>query len=187
MKNSSIILFLIFITTINIAQPLRFGVRLDAFALHTEKLETGTNYVNKYTVFFPRAGYLFFKGSLNEIAKIDAILRVGYLDANDYSGFELGMFLDKYIFNKVYLLLGFTVHFNRQMENNQYNRYDISHSKPINLLNAGIGYDLTAHFFFELNLDYALNNEYGFSHFNTNIEKPKNVYNIIRLGLGYKI
>ena len=185
----NIVLIIVFLPTLIYSQPsLNVGVKLDAFVLHTEKLETVTNYDNKYTFFTPRAGYLFINGTLNKKAKINAALRLGYLNANDYSGFELGMFLNKYFLKNMYLQFGFNIHFNRE-ELIKNDIIDKSHSKTINYLSAGIGFDFTDHVFIELILDYALNNEYGFS---TPIDskyfaKPKNIFNIFRIGLGYKI
>ena len=188
-KVMKIVLIIVFLPALIFSQPsINIGVKLDAFVLHTEKLETVINYNNKYTSFVPRAGYLFMKGTLNKKARIDADLRLGYLDANDYSGFELGIFLDKYFLKNMYFQFGFNIHFNRE-EITRNDILDKSHSKPINFLSAGIGLDFTKHIFTELIFDYALNNEYGISTpFDQKYSaKTKNIFNIFRIGFGYKI
>ena len=189
LKITKFILVFVFIPSLIYSQAtINIGVKLDAFALHTEKLKTVTNYENKYTFFAPRAGYLFINGTLKKKAKIGAALRLGYLDANDYSGFELGMFLNKYFLKNMYVQLGFNIHFNqKKIINNDI--HDKSDSKTINFLSAGIGLDFTKHIFIELIFDYALNNEYGISvPFDQKYsEKDKNIFDIFRIGLGYKI
>ncbi len=189
LKIIKIILVFVFIPSLIYSQAtINIGVKLDAFALHTEKLKTVTNYENKYTFFAPRAGYLFIHGTLNKKAKIGAALRLGYLDADDYSGFELGMFLNKYFLKNMYFQLGFNIHFNQEKIFCN-DIHDKSDSKPINFLSAGIGLDFTKHIFAELIFDYALNNEYGISvPFDQKYSaKAKNVFDIFRIGLGYKI
>ncbi len=111
------------------------------------------------------------------------------MDANDYSGFELGVFINKYVYKKLYLVLGFNIHFNRQVTTTENGIFHKSHSKPINFLSAGFGFDLTEDFFIEANFGYVLNNEYGVStlYEPSYSPKPKNIYNIIKLGLGINI
>ncbi len=182
------LLILIFLTSVTSGQSIDYGIKAFAFALKTEKLETATSYENGYKFFPPRAVYLFLKGTLNKNEMIEAALNLGYLDANDYSGMELGIFLSKYISQEIYLQFGFNMHFNGE-KTNGINILDKSHSKVINFISAGAGYDFTNRISAELVFDYALKNEYGFS---TPLEpeysgKPKNIFHIIKFGLGYKI
>jgi hypothetical protein len=167
---------------------VKFGIKLDAFALHTEKLASVNNYQNKYDLSPPRAAYLFLKANLSQGSNSYVTFRAGYLYASDFSGFELGMFFYKYLVENTYLHIGVNIHFNRE----KIIRNDIidkSHSKPINFVSAGLGYYFTKHLFTELSVDFALNTEYGISTpLNQNIpSKPKSIFNIIRLGIGYQI
>ncbi len=187
MKKLSIILLLILPSIFFSQQSISFGVKIDAFALNTEKFTTVTNSQKGFNYFPPSAVYLFLKGNLSNESKSFYVLRIGALDAKDFNGFEFGALFEKYFMENTYLLLGLNMHFNKE-KIIRTDMIDKSHSKTINLLTAGLGYDLTNSLFAEMSFDYSLNREYGITTpLDQNIPaKPKSIYNVIRFGIGYK-
>ncbi|QQS36091.1 MAG: hypothetical protein IPM56_17925 [Ignavibacteriales bacterium] len=194
MKNvdwkNAVILILIIPLSSTSAQNLKLGFQLESFQYftNTDVINRTTNlsvsnYSSAFGAFAPTSLYLKFDVGITNELMLE--FKPGFLFADDYTGYEAGIF-SKY---KIYKFANLIAFFNYHANNDYSSNTGGATSKGISLLGAGVGVDICEMIVLELLYSIPISeSQIGYTPSYKNdysLRTETNLKSIIKLGIGF--